>query len=95
MITDKQFVITSFIKKYSVPLVGELTSENERKRYNDKRPLCLVFYDVDWSFDHRDGKNCMLHTNYIIVNDFVTLTYIFMIKISILDFVATEYSCFT
>ncbi|XP_019635970.1 PREDICTED: protein disulfide-isomerase A4-like [Branchiostoma belcheri] len=37
------------------PLVGELTTLNENKRYGEARPLVVVFYDVDFSFEYREA----------------------------------------
>ena len=46
-----------FANKNNVPLVGELTDESMKERYTDKRPLVVVFYMVDFSFDYRDGTH--------------------------------------
>ncbi|XP_060073857.1 protein disulfide-isomerase A4-like [Ylistrum balloti] len=46
--------VQKFIQDHKHPLVGQYTSEQE-KHYKNRRPLCLVFYAVDWSFDHRDA----------------------------------------
>lgn len=46
--------LKTFIEKNAFPLVGEYDHDTE-PRYREQRPLCLVFYTVDWSFDHRDG----------------------------------------
>ena len=44
--------IRDFIAANDKPLVGEYASP--AKRY-EGRPLVLVFYTVDFSFDYRDG----------------------------------------
>ncbi|XP_078573399.1 protein disulfide-isomerase A4-like [Branchiostoma floridae x Branchiostoma japonicum] len=37
------------------PLVGELTTLNENRRYGEARPLVVVFYDVDFSFEYKEA----------------------------------------
>ncbi|CAN2389674.1 positive regulation of protein folding, partial [Pristimantis euphronides] len=44
--------IKEHVMKHALPLVGHRTKANEEKRYN-KRPLVVVYYTVDFSFDHR------------------------------------------
>ncbi|XP_062898418.1 protein disulfide-isomerase A4 [Mobula hypostoma] len=44
--------VTDFITKNNVPLVGHRKQSNEAKRYS-KRPLVVVYYGVDFSFDYR------------------------------------------
>ncbi|KAG8181822.1 hypothetical protein JTE90_001476 [Oedothorax gibbosus] len=44
--------IMNFIKKHSLSLVGE-RSRKSLWKYSDKHPLVVVYYDVDFSFDHR------------------------------------------
>ncbi|GIY99471.1 protein disulfide-isomerase A4 [Caerostris extrusa] len=44
--------IIEFIQKFSLPLVGQRSRKNQWK-YSDKFPLVVVYYDVDFSFDHR------------------------------------------
>jgi protein disulfide-isomerase A4 len=46
--------VTAFVKEHELPLVGQYTYDNE-KRLAAVRPLCLVFYTVDWTFDHKAG----------------------------------------
>lgn len=38
-----------------MPLVGQMTNQNEEKRYKS-RPLVIVYYGIDFSFEHREGK---------------------------------------
>ncbi|CAF1472703.1 unnamed protein product, partial [Didymodactylos carnosus] len=45
--------IQEFVKKYQAPLVGILT-EDTLQKYSKLRPLCVIFYDVDFSFEHRE-----------------------------------------
>ncbi|XP_038653706.1 protein disulfide-isomerase A4 [Scyliorhinus canicula] len=44
--------VTDFIAKNAVPLVGHRKQSNDAKRYS-KRPLVVVYYGVDFSFDYR------------------------------------------
>lgn len=44
--------IENFVNDNSVPLVGQRTGANARKRYV-KRPLVVVYYAVDFGFDYR------------------------------------------
>lgn len=46
--------IVEFVRKREVPLVGQYKANNI-KLYQKYRPLCFVFYTVDWSFDHKDA----------------------------------------
>lgn len=41
--------------KYALPLVGHRKASNEAKRYT-RRPLVVVYYSVDFSFDYRAGE---------------------------------------
>lgn len=41
--------------KHALPLVGHRKPSNDAKRYA-KRPLVVVYYSVDFSFDYRVGK---------------------------------------
>jgi hypothetical protein len=47
--------VVLFIKDHQTSLVGHLTRKNQAALYT-KRPLCVVYYTVDFSFDHRKGK---------------------------------------
>jgi len=49
--------IQTFIAENDTPLVGELTTRTQQKTYSDKRPLVVMFYTVDWSFDHKKATN--------------------------------------
>lgn len=48
--------VKDFIDSHEVPLVGHLTTTNKEKRYLKRTPLVMWFFDVDWTFDHRDGR---------------------------------------
>ncbi|CAM9548969.1 protein disulfide-isomerase A4 [Lampetra fluviatilis] len=45
--------LKAFVEKHSVPLVGQRKPSNDAKRYASRRPLVVVFYGVDFSFDYR------------------------------------------
>lgn len=47
-----------FFKKHVIPLVGHRKPSNDAKRYT-KRPLVVVYYGVDFSFDYRKGE-CLI-----------------------------------
>ena len=44
--------LEKFYGDHAVPLVGQRTRDNMNKRYS-KRPLVVVYYDVDFSYDYR------------------------------------------
>jgi len=44
--------LETFFSDNAVPLVGQRTKENKDKRY-EARPLVVVYYGVDFSFDYR------------------------------------------
>ncbi|XP_017309171.1 protein disulfide-isomerase A4 [Ictalurus punctatus] len=44
--------VEDFFKKHTLPLVGHRKQSNAEKRYS-KRPLVVVYYGVDFSFDYR------------------------------------------
>lgn len=46
--------VQDFFKKHILPLVGHRKQSNDAKRYT-KRPLVVVYYGVDFSFDYRKG----------------------------------------
>jgi len=47
--------IKEHVVKHALPLVGHRKPSNDAKRYA-KRPLVVVYYSVDFSFDYRVGK---------------------------------------
>lgn len=47
--------VQEFFKKHAIPLVGHRKPSNDAKRYT-KRPLVVVYYGVDFSFDYRKGE---------------------------------------
>lgn len=50
--------VQDFFKKNAIPLVGHRKPSNDAKRYTN-RPLVVVYYGVDFSFDYRKGM-CLL-----------------------------------
>lgn len=44
--------VQDYFRKHSIPLVGHRKPSNDAKRYA-KRPLVVVYYGVDFSFDYR------------------------------------------
>ena len=46
--------LQTFYKNNLVPLVGQMNSWDKGTKYT-KRPLCVVYYDVDFSFEQRTG----------------------------------------
>jgi len=48
----KKADLEKFYREHSVPLVGQRTRDNDKKRYSS-RPLVVVYYGVDFSFDYR------------------------------------------
>ncbi|CAF1469685.1 unnamed protein product [Adineta ricciae] len=59
-----------FIAKHQVPLVGVLTQENQRTTYLSRRPICIVIYDVDFSFDHRERTQYWRNKILKVANDY-------------------------
>lgn len=47
--------IKEHVLKYTLPLVGHRKASNDAKRYS-RRPLVVVYYGVDFSFDYRAGE---------------------------------------
>lgn len=47
--------VQEFFKKHVIPLVGHRKPANDAKRYT-ARPLVVVYYGVDFSFDFRKGE---------------------------------------
>lgn len=47
--------IKEHVLRHTLPLVGHRKSSNEAKRYS-RRPLVVVYYGVDFSFDYRVGE---------------------------------------
>lgn len=47
--------IKDYVLKHTLPLVGHRKTSNDAKRYT-RRPLVVVYYSVDFSFDYRAGE---------------------------------------
>lgn len=47
--------VKDFVLKHTLPLVGHRKPSNDAKRYT-RRPLVVVYYSVDFSFDYRAGE---------------------------------------
>ncbi|RXM34802.1 Protein disulfide-isomerase A4 [Acipenser ruthenus] len=47
--------VKEFIEKHTLPLVGHRKQSNDAKRYT-KRPMVVIYYGVDFSYDYRVGK---------------------------------------
>ncbi|UJR37656.1 hypothetical protein I4U23_030353 [Adineta vaga] len=62
----------SFTNQYQVPLVGVLTQDNQRNVYLGRRPICIVMYDVDFSFDHRERTQYWRAKILKVANDYKT-----------------------
>ncbi|XP_032101011.1 protein disulfide-isomerase A4 isoform X3 [Sapajus apella] len=50
--STEDLAIKDFILKHALPLVGHRKASNDAKRYT-RRPLVVVYYSVDFSFDYR------------------------------------------
>lgn len=62
------------VMKHALPLVGHRTKVNEGKRYN-KRPLVVVYYTVDFSFDHRTATQYWRSKVLNVAKDFPEYTF--------------------
>lgn len=61
--------IAKFIEQKMLPLVGHYNRGSEQF-YSDHKFLCLAFYTVDWSFDHRDATQFWRHKIADVAKDF-------------------------
>ncbi|XP_074659107.1 putative protein disulfide-isomerase A4 isoform X2 [Tubulanus polymorphus] len=66
--------IVKFIRDHQTPLIGQLTDQNMEKRYMS-RPLCLLFYTVDFSFSHRDATQMWRKKFADIAKDYPKITF--------------------
>ncbi|KAM5156902.1 protein disulfide-isomerase A4 [Mantella aurantiaca] len=66
--------IKDHIRKHALPLVGHRTFANEAKRYS-KRPLFIVYYMVDFSFDHRSATQYWRNKILDVAKDFTEYTF--------------------
>lgn len=66
--------IESFINKHTVPLVGHRTKENDMERYTSK-PLLVVYYDVNFDFQHRVATQFVRKKVVEVARDFPSVTF--------------------
>jgi len=71
--TDKDS-LEKFYKSHAVPLVGQRTSVNKDKRYS-ARPLVVVYYTVDFSFDYRKATQMVRSKVLNVANEFSDFTF--------------------
>ncbi|KAM4028050.1 protein disulfide-isomerase A4 isoform 1-T1 [Anomaloglossus baeobatrachus] len=62
------------VVNHALPLVGQRTRANEAKRYN-KHPLVVVYYTVDFSFDHRTATQYWRKKVLDVAKDFPEYTF--------------------
>ncbi|CAL8311573.1 unnamed protein product [Merluccius merluccius] len=66
--------VQDFFKKHAVPLVGHRKQSNDAKRYA-KRPLVVVYYGVDFSFDYRKATQFWRSKVLEVAKDFPEYTF--------------------
>lgn len=66
--------VQEFFKKHVVPLVGHRKPSNDAKRYT-KRPLVVVYYGVDFSFDYRKATQFWRSKVLEVAKDFPEYTF--------------------
>lgn len=66
--------ISDFINNKAVPLVGERTTKNSQKLYT-KRPLVVVYYAVDFSFDYRKNTQIWREKVLKVAKEFKDVTF--------------------
>jgi protein disulfide-isomerase A4 len=66
--------LETFFDEHSVPLVGQRTKENKDKRY-EARPLVVVYYGVDFSFDYRVNTQIWRKKVLNVANDMKDVTF--------------------
>ncbi|CAL1596833.1 unnamed protein product [Knipowitschia caucasica] len=66
--------VQDFFKKHIVPLVGHRKPSNDAKRYT-KRPLVVVYYGVDFSFDYRKATQFWRSKVLEVAKDFPEYTF--------------------
>ncbi|XP_056155522.1 protein disulfide-isomerase A4 [Lampris incognitus] len=66
--------VQDFFKKHVVPLVGHRKQSNDAKRYT-KRPLVVVYYGVDFSFDYRKATQFWRSKVLEVAKDFPEYTF--------------------
>ncbi|KAI9518704.1 Protein disulfide-isomerase A4 [Dissostichus eleginoides] len=66
--------VQEFFKKHVIPLVGHRKPANDAKRYT-KRPLVVVYYGVDFSFDFRKATQFWRSKVLEVAKDFPEYTF--------------------
>ncbi|XP_075936670.1 protein disulfide-isomerase A4 [Anarhichas minor] len=66
--------VQDFFKKHEIPLVGHRKPSNDAKRYT-KRPLVVVYYGVDFSFDYRKATQFWRSKVLEVAKDFPEYTF--------------------
>ncbi|CAB1349914.1 unnamed protein product [Coregonus sp. 'balchen'] len=66
--------VQDFFKKHILPLVGHRKQSNDAKRYT-KRPLVVVYYGVDFSFDYRKATQFWRSKVLEVAKDFPEYTF--------------------
>ncbi|XP_034416673.1 protein disulfide-isomerase A4 isoform X1 [Cyclopterus lumpus] len=66
--------VQEFFKKHAIPLVGHRKPSNDAKRYT-KRPLVIVYYGVDFSFDYRKATQFWRSKVLEVAKDFPEYTF--------------------
>nr|XP_057915447.1 protein disulfide-isomerase A4 isoform X2 [Doryrhamphus excisus] len=66
--------VQDFFKKHVIPLVGHRKPSNDAKRYT-QRPLVVVYYGVDFSFDYRKATQFWRSKVLEVAQDFPEYTF--------------------
>lgn len=66
--------IKDYVVKHALPLVGHRKTSNDAKRYS-KRPLVVVYYSVDFSFDYRTATQFWRNKVLEVAKDFPEYTF--------------------
>ncbi|XP_026147792.1 protein disulfide-isomerase A4 [Mastacembelus armatus] len=66
--------VQEFFKKHVIPLVGQRKPSNDAKRYT-KRPLVVVYYGVDFSFDYKKATQYWRSKVLEVAKDFPEYTF--------------------
>ncbi|XP_037371292.1 protein disulfide-isomerase A4 isoform X2 [Talpa occidentalis] len=66
--------IKDYVLKHALPLVGHRRTSNDAKRYS-KRPLVVVYYSVDFSFDYRAATQFWRNKVLEVAKDFPEYTF--------------------
>ncbi|XP_053268051.1 protein disulfide-isomerase A4 [Pleuronectes platessa] len=66
--------VQEFFEKHAIPLVGHRKPSNDAKRYT-KRPLVVVYYGIDFSFDYRKATQFWRSKVLDVAKDFPEYTF--------------------